>query len=349
MNKTKKNASQAATQPAQSGIINADLALDLGNGIVNAEGDEISFDERAILAPLSDASAIGGLPMESVFQFRGRWWVLGEMCYTLAPSAIEDRVMDDRYTDDWYKTLLVGALHRAFHSRAAQNAVIAPRILSSIPAMLYKDKVIAEQVRAHLAGVYDIGNILNGTLRVDATKIMIIPEGIGSHWMNIYGGGSNEARYTSGVWMYCDQGFMSLDSVKVKDGAYQPTEARSDTMTGAVSVAQEVADFVRRETGVTLHQSEVDQLMRCDTFEVNDTPLNVVEVREAAYVMLAERATNLIEGWARGQNLKGVILTGGGAEKLHRYFNSKRLPRPILQPHAPRANVEGAYMHLKHI
>ena len=119
-----------------------DLAVDLGNSgtkIRATNNQSIAF--RSILGHLSNANQMGKWPVKDVMFFEGRWWVAGEAAYTYAPQGIQENTTVARYTSSWYRTLFAFSLHKALHTYAGQGE-IHPRIISSLPAEIYKDRLL---------------------------------------------------------------------------------------------------------------------------------------------------------------------------------------------------------------
>lgn len=332
--------------------IQKDLALDMGNAYTNIEGDDdLSIDHRSILAMLSNVSRLGNLPESWTFRFQERRWVYGEKCHTYSPDAIMENVDEGRYTTNWYKILFIAALWRAFQAYV-DCGVVTPRIISSVPAKIFKNPTLVEAIHANLVDNYEIESLTGKRLIVQADRIRIIPEGAGTHMGFVYGHipvpGAIPSYFQGGSWAVIDIGHLSTDMVIFRDNDYVGDDAQSDTHSGMSIVAQAVTDHIHSVTGVLLHRTEIDAEMRNDTITVNDgDPIDITDVRTQALQNLGVRITSIIEQWTRGRNMKGVILTGGGAELIKPYIESKRLPRITLAPNAPRANVIGAYAYLK--
>lgn len=342
----------ASAPESPIGIIEADLSLDMGNAMTNMEGDHGSENEdfRSILAPLSDANRLDNLPVESVFKYNGTTWVMGDACYTLAPDAIEENVTEERYLTEWYKTLFAAALHRQYYKLAAERTIIKPRIISSIPAMLFKGKVVAEKVQKHLAGTYTVGNIYGGEICVEAipSRLKIVPEGIGTYWSYLFSDNKAEAEiYSNGTWMFCDFGYLSLDMNIVRDGNFLADDADSDTHVGMSLVANAVQAHILAETGKTLLPADIDHEIKCNSRDVNGRPIIIRGVRDQTLSSIGRRASVSIAKRSRGKNFRGVVITGGGAEYIPPYLDIKQLPPYIVASGYRRRNVIGGYRYIK--
>lgn len=340
---------KAKSLPAEPSLaaVNDNISLDLGNAYSNLRGDnELVLDWRSIMAPLSGANKLRDWPVEDVIQYEGQWWVVGDKSYTLAPDAIQENPTVNRYISEWYRRLFAFALHKAFNKRVGQE-IVYPRVIASIPAGLFKNPDEAEAVKNNLTGDYQIGNVYGGTLHVSVMpqKLLLIPEGVGTYFGFVFGPGNNTL-YQSGTWMIADIGYLTLDAIMLRDGEYMPDAARSDEKTGMSYVAGNLQEFVFSKGRVRLDRPSIDKAMECDVITVNQKALNIAQHRTDSLEALGKRASMLLEQWAAGQNLSGIILTGGGAEHLHSYIQSNMLPTITLAPYPRRANVDGAYLYI---
>jgi hypothetical protein len=346
---TKRQSKPAAATPtAPDPVITFDnLSLDLGNAYCNLAGDNgLSLDLRSIMAPLSEANKLGDWPIEDVIRFNGQWWVVGDRSYTLAPDAIQEHPTVNRYVSEWYKRLFAFALHKAFYKRVG-SGIIYPRIISSVPAQLFKNQAETAAIKDNLAGEYEISNVYGGTLYVTVMprQIVLIPEGIGTYFGFVFSPGNN-SQYQTGTWLIADSGYLTLDSVMVRDGEYMPDAARSDEKTGISIVAEALRDMVFTKTRVRLDRAAIDKALECDTITVNQKIHPIAETKTKLLEQVGQRAVLLLEQWSAGQNLSGILLTGGGAKFLYPYLSSASLPPVMLSNNPRRANVEGAYLYL---
>lgn len=321
------------------------MACDLGNAYSNIKSDNgVAVDWRSITAPLSKSTRLADWPIDHVVKYKDEWWAAGEICYTLAPGTIEENLNMNRYVSEWYKRLFAFALHKAFY-KLAGHEVIYPRVISSIPAVLFKMQDQVKKVQENLIGDYEIGNVFGGTLMVTVPKVILLPEGIGTYFGYLFGPGNN-SQYQAGTWMIADFGYLTLDAVFVQDGEYIADMAKSDSQTGMSTVAEQIQEFVYSKTGVELDRAQADKAMECDIIEVNTKKINISVVRETALARLGKRATQFIEEWSRRANLSGVIITGGGAKYAYSHIASDVLP-PLSQASNPRrANADGAYLYI---
>lgn len=322
------------------------LSLDLGNAYSNAQGDNgLALDWRSIQAPLSASNKIADWPIADVIEFNGQWWAVGDPCYTLAPDNIQENPTTNRYISEWYKRLFAFALHKAFYKRVGEG-VLYPRIITSIPASLFKSQDETAAVKANLVGDYEIGNVFRGDLIINVSPlhVVIVPEGIGTYFQYVFGAGNNSA-YQAGTWMIADGGYLTLDCVMVRGGDYIADAAQSDERAGMSIVAAELKEYIRSKTRASLDRAEIDKAMECDTITANGKTVNIVQARTDMIERVAQRATLKLEEWAAGKNLSGILLTGGGAKYLHPHIVSNNLPPISLVPNARRSNVNGAYLY----
>lgn len=322
------------------------LSCDLGNAYSNIRSDNgTAVDWRSIQAPLSTSTRLADWPIEHVINFEGEWWATGEICYTLAPGAIQENLKLSRYTSPWYRRLFAFALHKAFHKLIGQE-IVYPRVVSSIPAGLFKNPEQVEAVKHNLVGDYEIGNVYGGKLHVCIpNKVILLPEGIGTYFGYLFGPGNND-QFQTGTWMIADFGYLTMDAVYMRDGEYIPDMARSDSETGMSIVADRIQEYVQAKTNVELDRAEIDRAMECDIIEVNRKMVNISAIREAELNKLGQRASNLLEQWSRRANLSGIIATGGGAKYIYPHIISDTLPPMALAQDPRRANVDGAYLYL---
>lgn len=321
------------------------LSLDLGNAYANlrTDGDQID-DWRSIMAPLTDANRLGAFPENDVMRYEDRWWATGQSCYTLGQETIEERSHLARYISPWYRRLFAFALHRAFRQHIGKE-ILYPHVISSIPARLFKNKREADQIKLNLVGQYELGNTSGGTLHVNipADRLVVIPEGIGTYFGFAFG---SNRQYDSGTWMIADFGYLTLDTVMVRDGDYIADAAQSDSQTGISTVSQAVTDYLYSETHIMLDRAAVDEQIGKDCIPVNGKARDISEVRNAALQEMANRATGLLEGWSSRHNLSGLILSGGGAPYIAPFINSDHLPPVTIARLPRRTNVDGAYQYI---
>jgi hypothetical protein len=321
------------------------LACDLGNAYSNIKSDNgVAVDWRSIMAPLSASTRLADWPIEHVIQYEEEWWASGEICYTLAPGTIEENLNMNRYTSTWYKRLFAFALHKAFYKEAGRE-IVYPRIISSVPAGIFKISQQVKAVQENLIGDYEIRNVYGGTLMVTVPKVILLPEGIGTYFGYLFGPGNN-SQYQTGTWMVADFGYLTLDAVFMRDGEYIADMAKSDSQTGMSIVAEQIQEYVQAEAGVELDRAQIDKAMECDMIEVNRKPLNISTIRETALEKLGRRATGLLEQWSRRANLNGIIITGGGAKYQYPHIASDVLPPLSVAINPRRANADGAYLYI---
>lgn len=344
---TRKKQPEPATVQTNPANDADNISLDMGNAYTNVQSDgAIALDYRSIMAPLSTSNRLGDLPVENVINYEGQLWAVGDACYTLAPNAIQENPTVNRYTSAWYKRLFAFALHKTLYKRAGQE-IFYPRIISSVPAELFRNQDETAAIAANLCGHYEIGNTFGGQIIVDVLprRLVLIPEGVGTYFGLVFGGGNN-AQYKTGTWMIADSGYLTLDTVMLRDGEYIADASRSDERTGLSSVADKLRDFVFTRSRTRLDRASIDNAMQCATITVNTNVINVEQARTDALIELGKRASLLLEQWSAGHNLSGIIFTGGGAEYLFQHITSSMLPPLTLAARPRRANVEGAYTYI---
>jgi len=343
-----ENLVQSTSGPAspapQLNQLNA--VFDLGNaeGKLRASPDQ-AINFRSILAPLSTANKMGEWPTADVIFFNSEWWVAGESAYIYAPEAVQENTTVTRYTSSWYRTLFAFALHKVFHSYAG-SGVLKPRIISSIPAEIYKDQSQTHEIKAKLTGRYDILTVSGKMLEIEVEprKFNILPEGIGTYFERVYGQPDGK-RYRKGTWGIGDLGYLTYDMVFMRNEQYVPTLSKSDEHTGFSQVAGSIRDYIFQKRRVRLSRSEIDAAMMQDEISVNGTPINIVEVRTKGLVELGKRVAMLTEQWTSGLNLEGLILTGGGTTQTAPHIHLGPT-FPVLELAGTRSNVDGAYLYL---
>ena len=321
------------------------ISLDMGNAYSNLQADGgISADWRSIQGVVSENSRIGDLPFDTVINYDGAWRAYGELAPTYT-NRIEDYPTTERYTSRFYKRLFAYALHRAYGLRV-QESPFYPKVIVSIPAKEYANNDRVQQVKANLSGAYLIENTQGATLQVEimTDKLTIIPEGAGTFFYQLkaadVGGASVVA---SGLWYVLDLGYLTADVLAFKDSDYMPDNASSRTNLGMRVIAERIAKYVRGKNGPDLDPSDYDRELQCDSISRNGHQYAIAETRNQALADVGERITRFLTQEASGQNLAGVLLTGGGAELLRPYISAPGLPAIILVQHPRRANVEGAY------
>jgi hypothetical protein len=326
------------------------LAVDLGNAYCNLAADGgIVADWRSIQGRVSDANRMRDLPFDHIIGLGDAWYVFGEAAYTYAPRSLEDFPTTERYTTAWYRRLFAYALHRAYGLRLAEGPFY-PKAIVSIPAREFANTRRTEQVRDNLTGPYIIHNTLGSTLQVVMNKeaLTIVPEGAGTFFYMLDKHSQNgRSSYAQGTWLVLDLGYLTGDVVGFIDGEYIPDMATSDSQAGMRYVAQRVADFVRSEGGPDIPAEHYDPQLGCDSVIINGLAYNIQKERDDARAALAERIVRFITRIAAGQNLSGILLTGGGAEVMGDLLNLKKLPPLTRVPNPRRANVDGAYSLLR--
>lgn len=341
-----KRQSRAAPAPVPELPTN-NLSLDLGNAYSKIQGDNgLALDYRSIMAPLSQSNKLGDWPVQDVIQFEGAWWVIGDRAYTLAPGAIQEHPTVGRYTSPWYRRLFAFALHKAFYKQVG-NGVLYPRIISSVPAELFKSQDETDAIKANVCGDYQIGNVYGGELHVTVfpRQVVLIPEGIGTYFGFVFGPGNN-SRFLTGTWMIADAGYLTFDTVAVRDQEYMPDQAHSDEHCGISVVAESLRSAVFTKTHVRLDRAAIDRALECNDIDVSGRMVPIGETKAAQLQNLGQRAALLLEQWAAGMNLSGILLCGGGAPYLHEHIQSATLPPIILAANPRRSNVEGGYAYI---
>lgn len=335
---TKRTATKLTVEPTIPSIISGDL----GNAYGNIKADQgIEIDFRSVQGRISDANRMSELPFDHCLQIDGSWYVFGEEAYKLAPRTLEDFPATSRYTDIWYKRLFTYALHRVYGIRLGEGW-ISPRIVLSIPAALFKNDGIVEQIKANLVSPYKLITTHAGCtpmIQVSPENLTIIPEGAGSY----LAAAASSKPMESGLWLVVDVGYLTTDIVAFLDGDYLPDLAASDPAAGMSSVAQAVANHIAAASGVDLPASTVDRDLRCPAILINGITIPIEEQRNAALTRLGERIGRFLVQHAARQNVSGVLLTGGGAELLRDRVHARGLPGVSIAPNPRRANVEGGY------
>lgn len=317
------------------------ISLDLGNAYCNlvADGPVVS-DWRSVQGRVSDSRGLKELPFDDVIRLNDVWYVFGEAAYTYAPRSLEDFPATNRYTSIWYKRLFAFALHRAYGLRLAEGPFY-PDVVLSIPASQYSNDAIVERVRDNLVGPYYLGTT-KGTAtqaEINPDALHIIPEGAGSF---LAAAAANKA-LERGLWFVLDVGYLTSDIVAFVHGDYAPDLAVSDPAAGMSYVARHVARFIAGETGVDLRPADIDPQLHCPSIEVNKQQIDIQTAKAEALANLGERIARFVTQAAAGQNLSGLLLTGGGAELLRDVIQIPGLPPIIVAPNPRRANVEGAF------
>lgn len=326
--------------PPQATLIRA-ISLDLGNAYCNlmADGPVVS-DWRSVQGRVSDSRGLKELPFDDVIQIQDTWYVFGEAAYTYAPRTLEDFPATNRYTSKWYKRLFAFALHRAYGLRLADGPFY-PAVILSIPASHYSNDLVVEKIRENLIGPYFLVNTHGQATQavIDSAGLRIIPEGAGS----FLAAAAANRNLESGLWFVLDIGYLTSDIVAFRDGDYAPDLATSDSEAGMSRVAKAVARFIVGVTGVELRAADIDPQLHCPSIEINKEMIDIQDVKRTAVVTLGERIARFVMQASAGQNLSGLLLTGGGAELLRDAIQIPGLPIPIVAPNPRRANVEGAY------
>lgn len=328
----------------QASAISA-ISVDLGNAYSNLRADGgITADWRSIQGVVGSNSQMNTPGFDDVINYDGAWRAFGGNTekYT---SGFDDYPTTDRYTDPWYKRMFAYALHRAYGLRLREGPFY-PRVVASIPAREFANPKQVEKIKDKLSGPYVITNIVNESLQVviDRNSLSIIPEGAGAfYYMLDQGDKGGQSIYATGLWFVLDLGYLTADIVAFKDSEYIAERSQSDDKAGMRLVAQRVAQHVRGEGGPSLDPSDYDPELLCGTITRNARVYNIQAVRDAALASLGERVSRFLIREASGQNLSGVLLTGGGLDLMRNYIKAPGLPALIPVPEARRANVEGAY------
>lgn len=329
-----------ADSPPQATTIRA-ISLDLGNAYCNLVADgPVIADWRSVQGRVSDARGLNELPFDHVLKIGETWYVFGEAAYTYAPRTLEDFPATNRYTSKWYKRLFAYALHRAYGLRLADGPFY-PAVILSIPASHYSNDLVVDNVRENLVGPYVLGTTHGTATQAEILpdNLRIIPEGAGSFLAAAAGNKALE----SGLWFILDVGYLTSDIVAFRNGDYAPDLATSDPAAGMSRVAQAVARFIAGITGVELRPADIDPHLHCPSIEVNKEQIDIQDVKQVAISALGERIARFVSQAAAGQNLSGLLLTGGGAELMRDAIQIPGLPPALVAPNPRRANVEGAY------
>lgn len=321
------------------------ISLDLGNGYCNLRADGgIDCDWRSVQGRLSDATRYGDLPFDDVVDIDGVWWAFGGAAYTYAPRTLEDFPATNRYFSAWYKRMFTYALHRAYGVRLGEG-VFYPRVVLSIPAGLFANDDVVKRVKDHLMGDYRIGTTRGTDLHVGivAGNLQIIPEGAGSY---IAAASTlTEKGLGNGLWFILDVGYLTSDIVAFRDGDYAPDLSSSDPAAGMRYVAAAVARKLHAAACNEARPEDIDPYLDCEAITLNGKAYPIGEYRAAAIHSLSDRIGGFITRNLSGQNLTGIVLTGGGAKTVQADLEQiAGLPNIVAAPNPRRANVEGGYM-----
>lgn len=323
------------------------VALDLGNAycVLTASGG-ITATWRSVQGRISDAKRLKDLPFEDVLKFGETWYVFGEKAYTYAPRNLEDYPAKNRYTSPWYKRLFTYALHRAYGLRVPTDETMSPRVILSVPASLYSNEPIVQNIRRNLIGSHEIHTTFDTCLKVEIVPddLVVIPEGAGSFIAaaSVEGGGA----LNHGLWFVLDVGYLTTDLIVFRDGEYVPDFAMSDDAAGISEVAKTVARHVAGVTGVDLDPVDIDPQLQCESIIVNSLTVPIKEVRDMGLMALGERIGRLVLQASAGQNVTGVLLTGGGTDHVRNYIAAAGLPTITRTANPRRDNVDGAFKML---
>lgn len=321
------------------------ISLDMGNAYCNMQADGgIVADWRSVQGSVSDAKAYDDLPFDHMIGLDGQWWVFGEKAYTYAPRSIEDYPAINRYWSVWYQRMFGYVLHRAYGLRLGDGPFY-PEVVLSIPARLYSNDGLVQKVKDNLARPYVIKTTLGTELQAEmmADNLRIIPEGAGSYLSAAI---TNPA-LGRGTWYVIDVGYLTTDIVVFMDGDYVPDLATSSDQAGLRTVAHAIQRFIAAQTSVDLPESAIDAQLNCPTIAVNAAPVDIQYARDKALEELTRRIEKFVSQTSAGQNLSGLLLTGGGADLLHKVLRIPGLPQITVAPNPRRANVQGAFKLLE--
>ncbi|HRE48801.1 MAG TPA: ParM/StbA family protein [Aggregatilineales bacterium] len=318
------------------------ISLDLGNGYCNLMADGgISADWRSVQGRLSDATRFNDLPFDDVINISGVWWAFGAGAYTYAARSLEDFPATNRYFSEWYKRLFTYALHRAYGVRLGEG-IFYPRVVLSIPAGIFANEDVVQRVKESLAGDYQIGTTRGSELRVkiEDGNLQIIPEGAGSYIATA----TQNQIVQSGLWYVGDGGYLTFDVIAFRDGDYAPDLSVSDAAAGMRYVAAAVSRKLHAAAGNEVRPEDIDPYLTCDAITINGRAYPIGEHRATAICQLVERVAGFITRSMSGQNLTGIILTGGGAEVLRTGLEQALVPLTVIvAPNPRRANVLGGF------
>lgn len=316
------------------------ISVDLGNAYSNMLADNgVEADWRSIIGRVSNSNRMKQLPFDWTIGYDDGWFVFGELARTWASNNIEDFPTKDRYTSQWYNRLFIGALHKAYGARLG-DGVFYPRVVASVPASEFAISRQVERIKSNLAGEYAIATIKDTYLNVvvDPDALTIVPEGAGSFYSMLK---SNSCDVTRGTWFTLDLGYLTGDILAFRDAEYMSDKAASDDSVGVRVIAAEIANLVRSEDGPALDPSEYDKFIGNDNVEVSGKTYRIKEVRDKVATDVGERIGRFLRKAASGQNVSGVLLTGGGANFFKSYIKSS-IPVTIAE-NPRRANVIGAF------
>jgi hypothetical protein len=344
-----KSVNSKATELRAATNIGA-ISTDLGNGYCNIEADGgISSDWRSVQGIASENNRMSDLPFDSAIHFDGAWRVFGEAAATHT-NTIEEFATTGRYVSDWYKRMFAFGLHRAYGLRVGESPFY-PKVIASVPAQQYANNDRVDQIRSNLVGVYCIGDTQGNQLQVEVTgqNLIIIPEGAGTYYYMIKKGDQQgKSSYGSGVWAVLDIGYLTSDVVMFRKGDYMEDKAASEASLGMRGISTKIAKYIHGKGGPDLRPDHYDIQLGCDSVRVSGTNYDISVVRDRAVAALGEQLGRFIERTTDNENLDGILLTGGGAERLAPHIKIDSLRKPYMQvvPNARRANVLGAYLML---
>lgn len=308
----------------------AAIGLDVGHSAVKVAAGEkqIMFPTAAAPAvhlPLAEAAA--SAKADSVTA-RGKRYFVGQTAIVHAhDGALLDGLRDDWIETDEHAALLVAGYQRGLSALDADS----PTLVLGLPS------------RLHGAQHERLGDVAALALQIPREQIVVLPQALGAYMSTILdpqGNPATDRAVTSELVGVIDIGYYTADFGLIRGGVWSLAGAKS--LFGAHRIAQDLADWIAREHGVSLPLRDAEQALRKRGWTLYGKQ---IDLRDRVEAIANEYAENIAEHAMNvfGSSLpsmEAIVLAGGAAPLVFDALKA-RWPHVVMPENSRFAVAEG--------
>jgi plasmid segregation protein ParM len=201
----------------------------------------------------------------------------------------------------------------------------------------YKDEYIKV-----LTGMHDIkelaldGKVLYSKI-IDVVQVKVLPQPFGCYFDLIFddGGVINNQAIAEGNVGIVDNGYNTLDLLRVENLEYIERRSKGFPEMGAVSVYSTFQDMILRKHGIDIPLEKVESEFSKDYLTIYGEQVPTAELKKECYKIEAEKVLATIKTtWPDYGLLSAIILTGGGIINIWKQLEKEigKAARITLEP-----------------
>lgn len=303
------------------------LAIDIGYGWTKALRQGGKFILRSVVGPAEEIRFEGNPISDNsrgvTVKVDGNWLFVGKRAERQSAS-VAQTLHSSRTGTVEQKALFYAAAGNLIKTTEEQVVVI-----TGLPVADYDDRN-KDMLRQMLIGEHTIEQDGKWERHFQVSDIYALPQAMGTLYSlvldrNGQARSKSGGKIASGRVGVIDVGTYTTNFVLADHLRY--VEVGSDSITtGTAEMFQRIAKVLKRKHGLdwTLHLGRVDQAVRDKAIEVYGEKISIADVVDehladlAATIVAKARS---LKGWGSGQDLRAIVLTGGGSYGLAHYLH----------------------------